>query len=362
MKVAPPPSPMQFPPPAPAAAGIAMSAPEQPADVAETVLDTTFHIAAPVDLARGHTASVPILDREMKAEQVDWLQAYATRPIAALRLTNDGDAGLPPGVLTLYTQDQAHGPAFAGDARLSGLPAGESRLLGFAEDLRMSATRSTAESPEMLVHIAVAQGIVHRKVRRRITNIVELSAPARNDCTILIEFPRSAEATLSFEGGPIAGVEQTANVWRVPVSLRAGQSRKLTAYADTVLSEQENLLSDGGVLDETVLAQFTADTTLDDGTRARLQPVIALQKALAGQRAALKKLGDAQNEATADEERVRNNLRAVTGPGDLHERLLAQLAEDEGQLRDLRTRTDAAQTSLAEAEDALADAVGKLDL
>ena len=353
------------PPPAPslapqAAASAVMAPPETQAAATETMLDTTFHIAAPIDLPRGHTASVPILDREMKAEQLDWLQADATRPITALRLTNDSDTSLPPGVLTLYTQDPASGAAFAGDARLSGLPAGQSRLLGFAEDLRTTATRSLSEQPETLVHITVSQGIVHRTVRHRLATTVELTAPAHDPRRILVEFARAPDATLSFDGGPTEGVEETARAWRVPVSLAPGQTRKLAAYTDTMQTEEESLLQDGGGLDETVLAQFTSDATLDASTRARLQPLIALQTTASGRRIALKALTDAQDAAAADEERIRNNLRVVAGPGDLHEKLLAQLANDEMRLNDLRAKIGAAQAGVADAQHALADAVGKL--
>jgi hypothetical protein len=356
------PAPPQTSIPSPASESAGMASPETRAEAAETMLDTTFHIAAPIDLPRGHTASVPILDRPMKAEQLDWLQAGATRPITAVRLTNDGDASLPPGVLTLYTQNPGTGASFAGDARLSGLPAGETRLLGFAEDLRTTATRRFSEQPETLVHITISHGVVQRTVRRRMATTVELTGPAHDPRRILVEIPRAPDATLSFEGGPIEGVEETANAWRVPISLSPGQTRKVTAFTDTTESVEENLLQDGGALDETALAQFTSDAALDASTRAKLQPLVALQKTVSARRVALKKLTGTQDAATVDEDRIRNNLRVVFGSGDLHEKLLAQLAEDEVRLNDLRAKIAAAQAGLADAQDALADAVGRLEL
>ncbi len=352
--------PLQAPPaPAPVMEAMKVAPPEMLTDTAETVLDTSFHVATPIDLARGHTASVPILDCEMKAEQLDWLQAGATRPITALRLTNDGGASLPPGVLTLYTVDPNAGAAFAGDARLSGLPVGEARLLGFAEDLRMSATRSISSVPDTLLGVTVAQGIVHRTLRSRVTETVELAAPVHDARTVLVEFARSPDARISFEGGALAGVEETPHAWRVPVRLKPGQTRKLTAYADTTQSEEQALLSDGGAPDEAVLAQLAGEGALDQAARAKLAPVLDLQAELATRRAALKKLTGEQEAAGADEERLRNNLRVVVG-GDLHDKMIAQLAADEVRLNDLRNSVAAAGTRVADAEAALAAAVGKL--
>ena len=50
----------------------------------------------------------------------------------------------------------------------------------------------------------------------------------------------------------------------------------------------------------------------------------------------------------------------MAGPGELHEKLLAQLANDEMRLNDLRAKIGAAQAGVADAQHALADAVGKL--
>ena len=77
-----------------------------------------------VDLANGRTLSIPILDRQMPAERLALYQAdtAARNPLAAIRLTNDGETGLPPGILTLYERDKAGSVSYVGDARPVGLP------------------------------------------------------------------------------------------------------------------------------------------------------------------------------------------------------------------------------------------------
>jgi hypothetical protein len=344
------------PPPAPA-----LAEPATQTASTETLLDTTFHIATPVDLAQGHTASVPILDTPMPAEQLDWLQPYSTRPVSAVRLKNTGAASLPPGVLTLYTESAA-GAAFAGDARLSGLPAGESRLLAFAEDLRLHATRDTSAKPAQLMHVSIAKGVLRRTLRDRVTYTVGLTAPPHEARRVLVEFPKNPDAAFSIEGAAIPGQETTATAWRVPIDLKAGETRRITAYADTTESTSETLLADDGSFDDALLAELTADGNLDPAARAALQPLIALRGALSDRQAAVKTLADQQAAVTADETRLQANLHAVFGPGDLHEKLLAELDADETTLGTLKTTLTRAQQEQDAAHAALADAAAKLEL
>ena len=330
-------------------------------EAAETAIDTSFHIATPIDLARGHSAVVPILDEPMQAEQLDWLQPQSTRPISAIRLTNTGNTGLPAGALTLYTASKT-GTEFAGDARLSGLPAGETRMLGFAEDLRTTAARGETSAPDKVLHLTVARGVIRRVTRSRHTYTVTLTAPAREARRIVIEFANIPRATFSIEGGAPSPVEETSAAWRVTLDLKPNETRTLTAYADTVDSSEQSLLSDGSELNNYLLMMISMDGNLDEAGRAKLQPLFDLRDALSVKQNELQRLTARRSDVDADEDRIRNNLRVVNGPGDLHEKLLGALAADETQLASLKTGIAAAQSTVDAAHAALADAVSKLEL
>jgi hypothetical protein len=345
----------------PAETKAALAQPSTPSQPAETVIDTSFHIATPVDLARGHSASVPILDQQLPAKQVDWLQADSSRPVTALRITNDGATSLPAGAPTLYTTDAKTGAAFAGDARLPGLPAGESRLLAFAEDLRTTATRSTSSAPNVLLHVSVANGVLHRSLRLRTVYEVTLTAPARDARRVLVEFPKSAAATFSMEGGNPAGQEETSTAWRVPVDLKPGEVRHLTVYSDVDRSSEDALLPDGN-LAAYFIVQVLTEGQLDPSSQAAFHGLLDLRDTEAAKQAALRHLTAEQSALSADEDRLRNNLRVVQGPGDLHTKLLAALDADETKLSALHGEIDRAQTELDQAHTALADAVRKLKL
>jgi len=56
--------------------------------------------------------------------RIDLYQSSADQrhPLAAISLTNDGETGLPPGVLTLYEQTTTGGATYLGDSRLAVFP------------------------------------------------------------------------------------------------------------------------------------------------------------------------------------------------------------------------------------------------
>jgi hypothetical protein len=359
---APPPE-LAAPPPAaaPAMAGFSagLAAPATQTQASETLIDTSFHVATPVDLARGHTASVPILDRSMPAEQLDWLQADATRPVSAIRLTNSGAESLPAGVLTLYTADAA-GAAFAGDARLSGLPAGETRLLGFAEDLRVTATRAHALAPAKLLRISIAKGVMHRSLRDRSSETVTLTGAAHDTRRVLVEFAKVPGATFSIEGGATAGQEETANAWRVPVALAPGETRKIVADIDTIQETDDSILMNNRDLDGYVLSLVASDSAVDPALRAQLQPLFGLRDDIDTKQAALQRLAERQSAITTDEDRLRRNLQVVTTPGNFREKLLNGLDADETRLANLRASMVQAQDAVDAARAALSDAVARL--
>jgi len=297
----------------------------------------------------------------MKAEQLDWLQATSNRPVAALRLTNDGAESLPPGVLTLYGVDPHAGASFAGDARLSGLPAGESRLLGFAEDLRTSAVRHASRESDTITSISIAKGVLTRRTRHRTVYTVDMTAPAHDARTVLVEFPKVPEAKFALDGGPPGDLESTASAWRVPVSLSAGQTRHIRATSDTIAAEDTVLLDDD-TLDNAALDALFTGTGLDAATRAKLQPLIALRETVANRQSALQRLTGQQTDTSADEGRIRDNLRVAFGPGDLHDKLIAAMDRDETRLTTLNAQLADAHKALDAARDALTEAVRRFEL
>jgi len=134
----------------------------------------------------------------------------------------------------------------------------------------------------------------------------------------------------------------------------------MTAYEDRTEMESETLLRDDGTFADDVLLSVLGDKGLDAETRDKLRPLRELRTAENARQAALKRLTDQQDAVNADESRLRENLRSVMGPEDLHGKLVAALDADETQLAALKTQIEAARGAAASAHAALAEAVRNL--
>jgi hypothetical protein len=341
---------------APAAAGADVMA--QPADqvqVAEGAEETLFQLPTPVVLAAGHTASVPIIDAGVPAERLDLATGNDPHPLSALRITNNTGASLPAGVLALY--DTSGAATFAGDARLGGLPMGERRLLSFAQDLRTAVERERSEE-SMLATLTAADGVLHITTRQREVVRVTITAPAHEPRRLLVEFPKEDDRTLTLEGGPVPGVEQTATAWRVAVALKAGEVRTLTAFLDRMEREETALLDD----DAQVVVRLLNEQTLTPPARAALQRLTALRQDEAAKRAIVSQLKAQQAAILQDEDRIRRNLAAVPATDALHGKLTRALEADEARLDQLNQSIEQTAAAADAAHRALADAAASLRL
>lgn len=332
------------------AAPAAVAAPEPAPPPTEGAETTLFHLPAPVTLPAGETATLPFLDRTVPATRVGLVQEGRAHPLAAIRLANDTGASLPAGILTLY--DGADAAAFAGDARLGGLPPGQTRLLAFAEDLRTTADWRT-ESDQRLIGVTAADGVLHLRVRDRWTARITLVAPATEPRHLLVEIPRRP-GTLAPEGD-VGKVEETATAWRFGVDLRAGETRTVVAHVDRVTLEETALSQD-----ERALVRVLGDPALDPAARAALQHVADLQTAVAARQAELAQLARRRADLEHDEDRVRRNLAVVPANDALHGKLVQALAADETQLAGLNGHAEAAAQAVATAQAALRQAIATL--
>lgn len=328
-----------------------MSAPTQSAQSAEGAEETLFTLPRPVTLAAGHTASVPILDREVPAARVALATATATHPTAALRLTNDGATSLPAGVLTLY--DPSGTASYVGDARLGGLPIGEDRLLPFAEDLRTTLEWHT-DSGQRITALTAAAGVLTIDRRSRTTWRVVAVAPAHEPRTLLLQIPTPSGQKLVVENGAEAAGTITGAT-RLRARLAAGETRTVTAYIETVLQQRLALLQDNPVL-----AQLIADQAMPAAARTGLRRLAELRAVEAARTAERERLNTELENIEHEEERLRQNIAAVPANDALSSRLIRQLDAAETRIAKVNKEIEQVTAAAVAAHAALEQAVQDL--
>src|SRR5262245_22208981 len=194
---------VSFPRPAPAApaagARISPVAPQEviaaaarAAEAEEASTQLLYRFPAKISLATGHTMMVPFLDREIVAS-LTWLyqpETSARRPLAAVRLRNDGDSGLPPGIVTAFEPSAEGQMNFVGDAQLPLVPRGAVKFVTFALDSKTDIGREDKGARRTVLGKAI-NGELTLTIRSRRTIAYEITPPADEDREIVIEEARA---------------------------------------------------------------------------------------------------------------------------------------------------------------------------
>jgi hypothetical protein len=338
------------PPPAP------MAAAAEQFEASDAATQVIFRFPRAVSVENGRTLSIPIVDREVPAQRLALYQAEtATRnPLAAIRLTNDGDSGLPPGIITLYERDKGGYVSYVGDARLSAFPVGETRLLAYALDEKIVIERDVAQT-DRVASGTIANGALRLSRVVRQTVVYRVRGPAREPRQLVVVQRRLPGWTLTKPESK--DVELSEGNYRIPFALPAGDQTQTFEVVQEQTQQQEIRLVESAAEQIRVYAQARE---FDAKTRDALTRVLQLQQAVAEAQRRVAQV-DAERQAIVQEQaRLRDNLARVPANSDLQRRYLATLDKQETDLEALATRRAEAEKSAEAAREALRAYVSQL--
>ena len=343
--MAPPP-----PPPAPLAA-----AAEQ-IEASDAATQVIFKFPRAVSVENGRTLSIPIVDRQVPAARLALYQAdtAARNPLAAIRLTNDGESGLPPGIITLYERDKGGYVSYVGDARLSAFPVGETRLLAYALDEKIIIERDVAQT-DRVASGSIANGALRLSRVMRQTTAYRVRGPAKEPRQLVVVQRRLPGWTLTKPDSK--DVELSEGNYRIPFRLPGGDQTQTFEVVQEQTQQQEIRLVESAAEQIRVYAQARE---FDAKTREQLTRVLQLQQAAAEAQRKVAQV-DAERQAIVQEQaRLRDNLARVPPNSDLQRRYLATLDKQETDLEALANRRAEAEKATAAARDALRTYVSQL--
>ena len=325
-------------------------------EATDAVAQVSFKFAKPVSVDNGRTLSMPFLDREVAGQRVALYQpeTAARNPLAAVRLSNDGDTGLPPGIVTIYQRGKANDVAYVGDAELSGLPVGETRLLPYALDDKITIERDAART-EQIANGTIADGVLRYGRLQRQTTTYRVRGPSRATRDLIVVQPRLPGWTL-MKPDP-KGVEISEGNYRLVFKAAGGEQTQIFDVVQEQTQQQVLRLIDGPVDQIKVLASAQE---FDSKTREALARILQLQRAVADAQRELGQIEAHQQQITQDQVRVRENLSSVPANSDLQRRYLGMLDRQENDLQDLVKKRDETQKTVNTAHEALRTYVSKL--
>jgi len=324
-----------------------LSQPQEPgSDATENVAGASFTLSMPVSVGSGESLTVPFVDLKLPVQTVAWYRG-GRNPWQALTLKNDGATSLPAGSVTIYETTEA-GPLFSGEAQFPLLPAGDSRLIGFAADQKVLVD-SEAGSASTVTSIKAVDGSLHVESRLRQTTTYRVKNGSPDARHMVVEQQRMTDWTLvepKPEDATIAG-----QTYRLRFDVEAGQSRQFKVVLEHPEVEAIDIAE---VTAERIQALVVASEVSDE-TKRRLAPVAEAAKASDEAKAEIERLEEQREGITNDQERLRENLKSAPQGSDLarlySQKMLAQektLDATDGSLKQARAKYEAAHKLLGD--------------
>ena len=321
-----------------------------------------FTFPEPITLPAGNSMMVPFISRELPAERV-WLYQPETsqgHPLAAIEMVNNGETGLPPGILTLYEQSGAQKSTLhVGDAEMPMVPKSETRFISYALDTKTKINQQTQEDRKLGL-LTISKGMLHQKVLWQNSTRYTIKAPAEEDRTIVIEHPRRPEWDLVKPEGVEGEPEVTDTHYRAKVSVLKGETKTIALILQRDDTETIALNSIQPYELDTRIAVMGKE--IKPEIRKSLEKIRELQSAVYSAQNDLAQLEQQRQQIFIDQERLRENLKTVATNNELGKRYLKELNDQEDTLAKLKRDQDAITQRLNTAQRVLSEYVGELEL
>ena len=285
-----------------------------------------YRLDTPVTVERRQSALLPILSSPIDGERVSIYNAAdgTKHPMRGVRLVNSTSLQLMPGPIAVYD-----GASYAGDATISHVPAGDSRLLAYAVDLEVEASTTRASTTRSTTTRIVSGTLVMTHEREERAEHTFTNKDADLSRTILVEHSRRGGWSLVTPEKP---AETTDSLYRFRIDAPPGKAVTLPIVERTT---DHTHIAVGGIDADTALAYFKqgriSQAILDAFKEAqRLRDLVT---------DAERRMGAAQSEIdaiTADQDRIRKNLAGVDKSSQLYARYIQKLDEQETTLETLR--------------------------
>jgi hypothetical protein len=266
------------------------------------------------------------------------------RPLRALWLTNSSPLVLDGGSFSIV-----EGEAFAGEGLLGSIQPGEKRLISYAADLAMQVVAKQESAPDKVTRVRVARGIMIRTVesRQKVTYTVRNEETASR--TIVLEHPVRAGWKLVPDLKPD---EESAAAYRFKVEVPSKETKTFTVEETRPVSTQYALNN----LNQNQLEVFINQRALTPELEQAMRQILAQKDAVAKLDADVKSKQSDVDRIVADQDRLRENMKALKGTPEeraLTERYTGELNDQENQLAVLRKEIAALQGQRKQAQEEL---------
>jgi hypothetical protein len=293
------------------------------------------YTVADVTLARQKSAMLPIITDSIELERLSIYNASVLRsnPLNGVLLKNTTGKHLLQGPLTVLDKG-----SYAGDARIDNVPPGQDRLLSYGIDLEMLVdnTKNTQRGAVLTAKIEKGEMIISRKL----VSSQEYAANNKTgkDKVLVIEHPIRQGWHLVDTQKPF---ETTPSLYRFKGTAVANKVTVLTVKEEVV--QDETIMLASANLDQLVYYSRTGEggAEIPKSVRDALAKAIQLKQASVDVERDIAMRNQRVAEITAEQNRIRENMKTVAPATQYYDRLLAKLNEQESAIETLQKEREA---------------------
>ena len=290
-----------------------------------------YRIAHPVTIKRNSSALIPILQNQIEGESVSLYnhEAREQNPMSALYLNNTTGLTLESGPLTIIEND-----TYAGEALTGRIKPGEKRFITYAVDLGCRVSVKEDEEDQKAYRAEIINGDFRLHYKQMKTTVYALNNLTDRAKTVYIEHPYDNDEKWQLVK-TARPVETTEQYHRFKVVVAPKTTTQFSVSEE--LPESHTYALNNITTNDVQV--FVKSNYLTPEMKQSLEDVAELKAQVAAtSREIAEKQGEI-NSITKDQERMRENLRALGKTEEekqLVQRYVAKIAQGEDQLERLR--------------------------
>ena len=306
----------------------------------------TFTPVKPVTIGRQESVMIPIAAVKLPAEKFSVFSNMHlrenTHPKFCVRIENTSGMKFPAGPVSVSSEG-----AYAGDAVLEFLPAGDTRIIGYGDDMEVNGSL-TKKSSSSIDTVKIAGGLLRTTKKRVYDSTYTIKNSAAKSRKVLIEHPITGNAALV---ATKALLEKTPALYRFTLSVDKNSTGTLTISESEIVETTAALIK----MNANDFIACSSDADMPKEVRKAFENIAAKKAKLDEAKSAYEKLSaDCKN--TGDEQRrARENLEATGSSTAQGKQFLDKLMRLESELDSLKTKTEAARANLDKAEKDFSD-------
>ncbi|HZL34796.1 MAG TPA: hypothetical protein VFC78_05760 [Tepidisphaeraceae bacterium] len=269
-----------------------------------------------VSLARQQAAMIPIVTDDVDAEKLSIYNpgVLGEHPLLGARLKNNTKKFLLEGPITVLDQGR-----YAGDARIEDLPPGQQRLVSYGIDQQLLVDLTQGTHTSRVMTAIIVKGVLEI-TSRQISELRYLSDNKSNHAkTLIIEQARAGEDWKLVS--PKEPDETTPEVYRFRRTIGPHKLDSLSVTTQGVSVQSIKLLSQ--TTDS--LLTFFKTGGIPQNVRDALGKAIQMRSDLAALDAHLAGWRQGISDITAEQSRMRENMKTVSPTTDYYTRLVKKL-------------------------------------